>query len=136
MLVFWMPYLQLRVVYSLPFIHDITTDTENPPPFVELLQARMASPNGADYEGQELADQQHAAYPDIGPLYFDRPVESVFAQAVSARKSSSQDAFSGSSTWPASMTALWRRWCMNRTRNRINHPDHGHLHAPWATMSA
>lgn len=81
MLVFWTPYLQLRVVYSLPFIHDITTDTENPPPFVELLQARMASPNGADYEGQELADQQRAAYPDIGPLYFDRPVESVFAQA-------------------------------------------------------
>jgi hypothetical protein len=31
-------------------------------------------------------------------------------------------------------TLYWGRWCMNRVKNRINHPDHGFTHAPWAKL--
>ena len=57
-----------------PPIHDITTDTNNPPAFVALLKAREASPNGARYgaapewPADRLAKTQAAAYPDIQPI--------------------------------------------------------------------
>ncbi len=52
---------------SLPRIHDITTDTTNPPPFVALLEARKASKNGADYD-PKIAEEQQKAYADVQPL--------------------------------------------------------------------
>lgn len=51
---------------SLPFIHDITTDTAEPPAFVALKPARDAAFNGADYK-TDPAEQQKG-YPDIQPL--------------------------------------------------------------------
>ena len=47
------PVISLRAqAGSLPPIHDITTDTRDPPAFVALMAARKAAPNGADYGGQ------------------------------------------------------------------------------------
>lgn len=60
--------LQLKDAPNLPAIHDITTDTANPPTFVALLSAREASPNGAAYDF-DARDEQLAAYPEILPLY-------------------------------------------------------------------
>jgi uncharacterized protein (DUF1499 family) len=51
-----------------PMIHDITTDTENPPSFVDILPLRKDAPNPARYGGPEVAAKQRAAYPDIRPL--------------------------------------------------------------------
>jgi hypothetical protein len=34
----------------------------------------------------------------------------------------------------AGLTASMRRWCMNRVKNRFNHPDHGFALAPWAKL--
>lgn len=51
---------------SLPFIHDITTDTATPPAFVALKPARDAAYNGGDYK-TDPAEQQKG-YPDIQPL--------------------------------------------------------------------
>lgn len=60
--------LQLKDAPNLPAIHDITTDTANPPNFVALLSVREASPNGAAYD-YDARDEQIAAYPEILPLY-------------------------------------------------------------------
>jgi uncharacterized protein (DUF1499 family) len=54
-----------------PLIHDITTDTENPPQFVAALPLRKDAPNPAQYGGPEVAAKQRAAYPDIRPLAVD-----------------------------------------------------------------
>lgn len=53
---------------KVPAIHDITTDTTNPPVFVALAEARAAAPNGAEYKADENAAKQQEAYPDIEPL--------------------------------------------------------------------
>jgi len=52
----------------LGMIHDITTDTENPPVFVSVLPLRKDAPNSAEYGGPEIAMKQRAAYPDIHPV--------------------------------------------------------------------
>ncbi|MEO7200841.1 MAG: DUF1499 domain-containing protein [Dokdonella sp.] len=62
------PWLLARTAGSLPAIHDISTDTVNPPPFVAILPLRANSPNSPVYGGAEVAAKQHAAYPDIQPL--------------------------------------------------------------------
>jgi uncharacterized protein (DUF1499 family) len=84
------PLNQLRTVFSVPFIHDITTDTENPPKFVALHDVRMEPiyENGVDYAGAEIAEQQKKAYPDIQPVHFDLPKDTVFGAAMAAAKSS------------------------------------------------
>jgi len=54
-----------RIAKQVPMIHDITTDTENPPVFVSILALRKDAPNPAEYGGPEIAAKQHSAYPDI-----------------------------------------------------------------------
>lgn len=51
-----------------PAIHDITTDTRDPPRFVEVLSLRNEADNSAEYGGIEIAIQQQQAYPDIQTL--------------------------------------------------------------------
>ena len=62
------PWLLARRAGSLPAIHDISTDTVNPPSFVAVLPLRENAPNSPVYGGAEVAAKQHAAYPDIQPL--------------------------------------------------------------------
>jgi len=57
-----------RMAKAVLMIHDITTDTENPPEFVSILPLRKDASNPAEYGGPEIAAKQHAAYPDIRPL--------------------------------------------------------------------
>lgn len=64
----WVPWNGLQTVRSLPYIHDITTDTENPPQFVAVVPLRAGAPNPPEYAGEEVAAQQRQAYPDIQPL--------------------------------------------------------------------
>jgi uncharacterized protein (DUF1499 family) len=67
----------------LPRIHDITTDTENPPVFAVTLAAREAEKGGtAVYGGPELAKQQLAGYPDIVPLKTPLAPEEAFKRAL------------------------------------------------------
>ncbi len=54
--------------FKVPAIHDITTDTEDPPEFVAAKAERSAEENTLDYGGPTLAQQQIQAYPDIVPL--------------------------------------------------------------------
>jgi uncharacterized protein (DUF1499 family) len=81
------PMLFKHKAGSVPAIHDITTDTANPPPFQTLLAQRADAPNSAVYGGAEVAAKQHAAYPDIQPLQFDAPPAMVFKAALDSAKS-------------------------------------------------
>ncbi|WP_163847169.1 DUF1499 domain-containing protein [Pseudooceanicola aestuarii] len=49
-------------------IHDISTDTANPPLFEALDETRAGARNTLDYGGPDLAAAQASAYPDIAPL--------------------------------------------------------------------
>ncbi|MCC5794555.1 MAG: DUF1499 domain-containing protein [Chromatiales bacterium] len=73
--------LWMRAAAASPPIHDITTDTVNPPAFVAVLPLRAQAANPPDYAGEEIARQQRAAYPDIVTLQTDAPPEEVFARA-------------------------------------------------------
>lgn len=64
-----------------PAIHDITTDTVDPPAFVAIAPLRAADPNPVAYSGPETAALQQQAFPDIGPFRVARPASEVFAKA-------------------------------------------------------
>ncbi|MGE5336852.1 MAG: DUF1499 domain-containing protein [Gemmatimonadota bacterium] len=74
------PLYLYREATRLPKIHDISTDTENPPQFVAVLPLRKGAPNSVDYSAT-VAEQQKRAYPDIAPLLLDVPPAQAFAQA-------------------------------------------------------
>lgn len=76
-----MPWLQLQQAQAVPPIHDITTDMQDPPAFVALIEARRAAPNAVEYPGQTTAQQQRDAYPAIQPLILDAPLEAVLEAA-------------------------------------------------------
>jgi uncharacterized protein (DUF1499 family) len=80
--VFGIPYSWYRAAKQLPRIHDISTDTENPPRFIAILPLRENASNPPDYGGTEIAVKQHEAYPDIQPLMLDIPADKVFDKAL------------------------------------------------------
>lgn len=84
LVVFGIPVRWVRMARSLPMIHDITTDTENPPTFIALLPRRADAPNPAKYGGPEIADQQREAYPEILPLRLNLPPDQAYNRALAA----------------------------------------------------
>jgi hypothetical protein len=62
----YMPLNMRATAASLPLIHDITTDTANPPAFVAIAPLRADAPNGVDYKTDPA--EQRKGYPDIEPL--------------------------------------------------------------------
>jgi len=68
---------QVSQVKSLPFIHDITTDTVNPPPFLVATTLRASSDNSSEYDA-DIIQQQLDGYPDILPLYSDKSLAKTF----------------------------------------------------------
>lgn len=67
-----------------PAIHDITTDTDNPPAFVAILPLRAGAANPPEYAGAEVAGQQRSAYPDIQPLVVRTSAGETFDRALGA----------------------------------------------------
>lgn len=80
------PLLWKQAVQEVPFIHDITTDTENPPQFVAIVPLRQDAPNPLEYAGAEIADQQKHAYPDIQPLLVTMAPADVFDIALATAR--------------------------------------------------
>lgn len=80
-------------VAKLPFIHDVSTDTQKPPLFTEtLMNIRTQTPgvNGADYLGKtappndELVSVlQVRAYPDIRPIILSDSPDITYGRAKS-----------------------------------------------------
>ena len=82
-IVFYMPWHYTLAAGA--SIHDITTDTENPPAFEAVLPARRAANAAtADYPGSgpATAEIQQRAYPDIRPLLLKAPPPQAFALAL------------------------------------------------------
>jgi uncharacterized protein (DUF1499 family) len=80
----YVPWQWKQTVDALPFIHDITTDTDNPPQFVAAAALRKEGEHPVTYDGPEVAAQQKQAYPDIVPLVVNAPREKVFEAAKAA----------------------------------------------------
>ena len=83
----FVPWRWLQLARRLPSIHDITTDTEQPPEFVAVLRLRVGAPNPATYGGAEIAAAQREGYPDIRPLFLKLSPSAAFhrAQATAER---------------------------------------------------
>lgn len=76
----------VRAGAAAPLIHDITTDTDNPPPFVALQPQRATSENGAAYGGPAVAALQKRGYPDLAPLVLALPPKQAFARVEAAAR--------------------------------------------------
>jgi uncharacterized protein (DUF1499 family) len=71
---------------GVPPIHDISTDTADPPAFVAIapLRKKDNADNPSEYAGAEAAAAQAKAYPDIQPLILAVPQAEAFAKALKA----------------------------------------------------
>ena len=78
------PALNWITAHRVPPIHDVTTDTENPPAFVSIIKERQNAPNSVEYGGEKIAKLQRMAYPDIEPLLIDAPPARAFQLASEA----------------------------------------------------
>jgi uncharacterized protein (DUF1499 family) len=83
----WPTWQLQRTASEVPRIHDITTDTENPPQFVALFALRQKTQNGPEYAGDKVAREQKAAYPDIQPVMLTEPPAAAFERALAAARS-------------------------------------------------
>jgi uncharacterized protein (DUF1499 family) len=106
----YVPWQWQQRARSLPHIHDITTDTADPPQFVAVLPRRAGAPNTAAYGGKEIAEQQLKAYPDIGPLTIGVPPGVAFGRARDAAESMGWEIVAsdpGTGRIEATATTLW-----------------------------
>lgn len=81
------PWSYLQLARTVPPIHDITTDTVEPPEFVAILPLRANAPNSSIYGGAEIAKQQQRAYPDLMPTRFNLPPAELLTQATQVARS-------------------------------------------------
>ena len=81
---FCVPFAMLQSAKTLPPIHDITTDMENPPRFVAIVPLRTGSANPVEYQGESIAQQQRKAYPDIQPVTIAELPDAAFKRALNA----------------------------------------------------
>jgi uncharacterized protein (DUF1499 family) len=80
------PLNAYRKARTAPPIHDITTDTANPPQFAAILPLRANAENPSQYGGPEVAAQQIKAYPDIAPAHLNLPAAQAFDRALAASR--------------------------------------------------
>ena len=77
-------------VQHLPRIHDIPTNTDNPPTFEAVLPLRKDARNAVDYPATTAAEQRKG-YPDIGPLVLPLAPPAAFDRAVQAARAMGWD---------------------------------------------
>lgn len=75
---------------AVPAIHDISTDTEDPPRFVAVLPLRAGAANTAEYgrspdmTPERLAELTQAAYPDLTTMMLPVAPDEAFERALDA----------------------------------------------------
>jgi uncharacterized protein (DUF1499 family) len=80
------PLVWLKRATEMPRIHDISTDTSNPPQFQAVMPLRHYAANSTEYGGHWIARQQHEAYPDIKPAMFAEAPRQVFKAALAVAR--------------------------------------------------
>lgn len=96
--------------FRVPPIHDITTDTENPPSFVAILPLRKDADNPSEYGGPDVAAQQHKAYPNVRPATLAAPPNEAFTKALGVARQMGWeivDANSGEGRIEATARTFW-----------------------------
>lgn len=80
--------MQLRIAIGVPPIHDISTDTANPPQFVALIAVRQAAgaANPPEYAGAEIAQLQAEGYRDIQTIILPVATDVAFQRAETAAR--------------------------------------------------
>jgi len=79
-----------RPVEGIPPIHDITTNTDNPPQFIAIAPLRADAANSmvygdqASWDKKRMAAAQREAYPEIVPQVFSESKEVIFNRALAA----------------------------------------------------
>lgn len=109
-----------KTAQALPLIHDITTDTQDPPVFSEAILSERAKTEGVntvDYAGKmDLREKKLVSvlqvrdYPDIRPLVLADTPEVVFGRAKAAVKDQGWDIISedvGAGRIEATDTTFW-----------------------------
>jgi uncharacterized protein (DUF1499 family) len=84
------PALLYERAQRLPHIHDISTDTADPPKFVAVLPLRAAARNSVD-DSPQTALEQKRGYPDIAPLRLAASPADAFERAATAVRSMGWD---------------------------------------------
>ena len=82
-----MIFEQIKPSVHFPPIHDITTNTSNPPIFITLDDHRPGAKNTLVYGGPEVAALQRKAFPDIKPIQSTKPALDAFSEALRVAKS-------------------------------------------------
>lgn len=67
-----------------PPIHDITTDTENPPSFEAIAPLRADAPNPVEYAGAETAAIQKEHYPELETIRLATDYGTAYELALKA----------------------------------------------------
>ncbi|MFT5136724.1 MAG: hypothetical protein ACI9LY_001764 [Arenicella sp.] len=62
---------QILLARSVPAIHNISTDTVNPPKFSRIVELRTENNNPLEYQASLLAEVQTKAYPNVKSLVTD-----------------------------------------------------------------
>ena len=86
LVVAYVPWHWLQQAKAAPAIHDITTDTDNPPTFSAVIPLRTGAQNPVDYGGAKTAELQHHGYPDITPLILPVSTDAAFNKALDAAR--------------------------------------------------
>lgn len=86
LLIVALPLAHLRAARSVPPIHDISTDLEDPPSFSAILPLRAGAPNPAEYGGPAVAAEQRKAYPDIAPITLPLSPDQAYGKALAAAR--------------------------------------------------
>jgi uncharacterized protein (DUF1499 family) len=106
----YVPWQWKQTVDALPYIHDITTDVDNPPQFVAAANLRKEGDHPVEYDGPEVAAKQQEAYPDLAPMVVNAPREKVFEAAkaaIGAMNLTLTDASPMEGRLEASHTSFW-----------------------------
>lgn len=106
----YVPWHWKQTLDALPYIHDITTDTEDPPQFVAAAQLRGEMDHPIAYDGPEVAAQQRSAYPDLAPLLTSASRDQVFEAAYQTVQDIGMrltDADSAAGRVEASYSSFW-----------------------------
>ncbi|WP_413699467.1 hypothetical protein ACLKMH_18705 [Psychromonas sp. KJ10-10] len=80
-------YQKINPPVRYPAIHDITTDTVNPPTFLVINETRAGAKNTLVYGGPEIATQQLKTYPDIQPIQSSLSAIQSYSEALRVGRS-------------------------------------------------
>lgn len=95
---------------AVPSIHDITTDTEDPPQFIAILPLRAHAKNSAVYGGPSVAAKQLHSYPDIQPIMLNVPPAEAFKRALTASHTMKWEIVAADSTTGRIEATATTRW--------------------------